>query len=238
MKNEFFDKLWLSPEIFKLPHGEEDIEFINHSEVYRSYEYWERSEQLLRSSESNEFDFRDAIANLKRSVDIRFKLIEKIYNLRSLEQKGCKKHYTDILANYSVIRPLIIESLFNLRNKLEHADADPPLKDRVLDYVDVVWYFLKSTDGICKTKVLSIGWDDFEGKNHFEIKYEDISSLLITINGNISNQYLSKKSIDDWFCLDIIKLNVTYNDNFCLDGDVLICTELARILVRIMLWKQ
>ncbi|HVI39520.1 MAG TPA: hypothetical protein VM577_02580, partial [Anaerovoracaceae bacterium] len=121
--------VWISKEIFEWNIGPASGNYIDYDSYIRSYEIWEHSQNLIMHPESG-FDLADGIANLKRSIDQRLRLIEKIYNLKSINFSHKPKGYLELLESYGIIRPLILKNLLTIRNDIEHHDAMPPTEDR------------------------------------------------------------------------------------------------------------
>jgi hypothetical protein len=57
----------------------------------------------------------------------------------------------EILAELGVIRPSLIQGLLKIRNDVEYNDAAPPAAEACRNFVDIVWYFLRSTDALLHT---------------------------------------------------------------------------------------
>ena len=51
-----------------------------------------------------------------------------------------------MLEIYGIARPFIVKNLFSIRNDIDHHDATPTPKERCMELLDIVWYFLKATD--------------------------------------------------------------------------------------------
>jgi len=115
------------------------------NDINRPYEIIAHSELLLNEKVS-EFALSDSIANLKRALNHRLKVIEVNYNLKNLKYKNMPKGYLELLEEYGLIKPFMIKKLMEIRNDIEHNDAKPPSKVRCRELHDITWYFLKSTD--------------------------------------------------------------------------------------------
>lgn len=140
--------LWLSENIYNnWPIYSQGGSVADDSLINRAYKIWERALKLV-SNANNDFDRSDVVLTLKRSLDQRLKLIEKTYLFKSKQFEGKPKHYLDILAHLNIIRPLFFHKLLKIRNAIEHEDEKPPSKSECFELVDIVWYFLKSTDPI------------------------------------------------------------------------------------------
>lgn len=116
---------------------------------YRGHEIWRHARNRL-AADCNDLDRIDCIGALKRAVNHRIKSIVQAYHFELLPSSHGKKRTLEKLREYGLVRPSIITALFEVRNSIEHVDADPPSLDQCVNYVDLVWYFLKSTDELVK----------------------------------------------------------------------------------------
>ncbi|MGJ3194714.1 hypothetical protein [Peribacillus frigoritolerans] len=169
----------------------------------RAYIIWERAKVLIEKSGS-EFDIGDGIANLKRSLNNRLKLIEEIYSFKLIGIDNKPKGYLEILEVFGIVRPLIMKKLLFIRNDIEHNDAKPPSLDRCLELLDVVWYFLKSTDSMVQIERCEA---DFTLRNDtgintqygYEIKYDFNKVGQTVIRGWFPIEYVSEKPRENHF---------------------------------------
>ena len=119
----------------------------------RSYEHLQRAEYFLAcDTVSSDHDRADCISNLRKCLSHRLKHFESVYNLRSALPAPTKRHYLEVLADLGVIRPSLIKGLLEVRNDVEYNDATPPDLARCCEFVDIVWYFLRSTDAMLHTQ--------------------------------------------------------------------------------------
>ncbi|HHK8465214.1 TPA: hypothetical protein ACQYBX_004467 [Vibrio parahaemolyticus] len=118
-------------------------------EWHKCYSYLEHSEKLLSISDGKHFN-ADVISNLKKAIDHRIKHLAKQFKLKSLGKIfGIPTTY-ELLAALKVIRPIMLAKLLDVRNSLEHQFSEPPKTERCAEYLEFVWYFLKSTDSLAK----------------------------------------------------------------------------------------
>lgn len=156
--------------------------------VMRAYELLNHSESLITHNASS-FNLSDALANLKRALNQRLKLIEKTYKLKSVKFDGIPKGYLELLERYGLARPYLIKTLMEIRNEIEHKDAEPPNIDRCKELVDVTWYFLKSTD-----RIVNLTPIDFELEPKKSLKLPEKYGCSIDIK-----QPNNSFSISGWF---------------------------------------
>lgn len=180
----------------------------SYSEIHRAYEVFNRASTFI-TLDSNKFDLSDGILNLKRSIDIRLKLIEKIYKFKKLIVVDKPKHCIDMLAYIGLIRPLVLKELFIFRNGIEHKDANPPSVKKCINLLDATWYFLKSTDGLVETTRNAFELFDRHSCGDINIDYP---RQIITIHGRFSIELLSEIQRDGFYR---IKLNTKEIKKIC-----------------------
>jgi hypothetical protein len=149
---------WISNEIFDWEAYRSSSTIKSRSSVQRAYEYWQHSASLLDRSPS-QFSLADAVANLKRALNHRLKVIESIYRFRSFNLPGRSNNYLDILETLGLVRPALIKYLLDVRNAIEHQDVRPPSLRRCAELLDMTWYFLRSTDSVVREAVSSLEYD-------------------------------------------------------------------------------
>jgi len=125
---------------------------------------------------------------LKRALNHRLKLIEEIYSFKFVEINNRPKGYLEILEVFGVVRPFLMKRLLTIRNGIEHNDEKPPSYERCLELLDVVWYFLKSTDSMVQFAVRDLAFEiEEEGDNsyYFGLRYVQQERDIFIINGTI-----------------------------------------------------
>ena len=142
---------WLSPEIFKWLYFSEEGGPYPCDEVAcaRPYEYLRHAEQLLRNG-TDSMSRVDAISTLKRCLNHRLRYLKDTYALDKVPLPNWPKHLLDQMTELGIVRPFLLKYLMKVRNQIEHADARPPSRPRCEELVDVLWYFLRSTDVFTK----------------------------------------------------------------------------------------
>lgn len=118
----------------------------------RSYEHLQRAEYFLSCDAiPSDHDRADCISNLRKCLNHRLKHFESVYNLRFVIDAPKKRPYLEILAELGVARPSLIRGLLQIRNDVEYNDAAPPQVERCREFVDILWYLLRSTDAMLHT---------------------------------------------------------------------------------------
>jgi hypothetical protein len=82
--------------------------------------------------------------------------------------------------------------LLEVRNGIEHNDAAPPDTPRCEFYVDVVWYFLKSTDALVDMAVYSIGYEDDQSESAIYLSVKPHENWEFSVSGSVLDSYLPK----------------------------------------------
>src|SRR5207247_1310376 len=76
----------------------------------------------------------------------RVSTLRQLYDLKRLPLPDRPKEDLALLEYLGLIRPMMLEKLIAIRNAYEHEDAAPPDIAACRDFVDLIWYFLRSTD--------------------------------------------------------------------------------------------
>lgn len=152
--------IYLSYEILKWDAHLSGSTINDHDDVIRPYQILAHSETLVKN-EATAFHLADALGNLKRALNHRLQLIERLYQLKTLKFDEMPKGYLELLEKYGLARPYLIKKLMEIRNDIEHKDKKPPKFDRCRELLDITWYFLKSTDKLVSTIPLDIELDPY-----------------------------------------------------------------------------
>jgi hypothetical protein len=135
------------------------------------------------TGDPNEFDRVDAIIALRRIVGGRVKALMETYRLRELKTGPKPKYDLELLEHFGIVRPFMLRRLIEVRNIVEHNnDSSPPPVDECLMYADLVWYFLRSTDGLAKVQADAL---------HFPMRRGKFGHLIINFSETFSEPELS-----------------------------------------------
>lgn len=199
-------EIWLSKELLSWNFSSTGGSITEASEKNRAFDIWSRA-NLSITNAKNADDLSDGILTLKRSLNQRIKKIEEIYNLANKEKEieDKPKGYIDLLFHLGIIRPLFIREIFEIRNSIEHDDSKPPTKRRCLELVDIVWYFLKSTDQIIDVEMCE--FEVFSNKEKYWYGLTvDWKKSTIDIHGWFPQEYFSNVARDSFVMIKANKI--------------------------------
>jgi hypothetical protein len=209
-------KVWLKKDIIEWQNISSTWYRVEEQKWKRAYIIWEHSRKLIEKN-NNEFDLADGITNLKRSLNHRLKLIEEIYKLKSIEINNKPKGYLELLERFGLVRPLIMKKLLLIRNDIEHNDATPPTLERCMELLDVLWYFLKSTDSLVQMAKFSAEFnmiDESGSETHYDytirIDFENKGQSIIT--GWFPSEYISEVFHENY--IEIATVNFEMREEF------------------------
>src|SRR5258706_16070804 len=144
--------MWVNPIVFNWDPMVESSSDYTSTAWKRSYELWSHAEQIL-SKPTTEFERANLIMNLRRAVDRRVRLLDQRYSFRSIPIKDKPSDVLALLEFVGAVRPRMLQKLIEIRNAVEHEDADPPDHETCEVFLEFTWYFLKSTDLITQRVV-------------------------------------------------------------------------------------
>lgn len=197
---------WITPSVFEWSRFTSGG-ILSDIQVYRrAYDYWRRAEHLLRDDVSD-LARGDAIANLKRSLNHRLLHLEKLYRFSSLDIPIRPKGSLERLELLGLVRPFLLRSLMDIRNAFEHRDAKPPSNKRCQEFLDIMWYFLRSTDPIVQHQPTEVEFTGLAPSNSSQIEYQFTLGMeygkkpLIEINGWFPTDAVSETAVYGFLCV-------------------------------------
>lgn len=140
---------------------------IEPSEWRRGYDHFEHAEVRLATA-STKHDRIDIVAALKRAIDVRVAFLAKLYDLKSAPGLRRAKNRFEALVRVGLIRPIMSKELFDIRDAVEHRDADPPSIADCQRFTEFTWYFLKTTDTAASSPALDLMFEyEIEGAGEY-----------------------------------------------------------------------
>lgn len=199
--------MWLSNEIFGWTSVSEGHKFGDEIAMRRAYEIWAHAEDVLLHQQSD-FSLGDSVANLKRAINHRLKLLNAIYTFSKIPVQNKPKGLLEQLGYFEIVRPTMLKTLISIRNALEHEDAAPPTLTRCHELVDLTWYFLRTTDRLVMMIPdpikLSPEDEDFTDSDYWiGVKTGPELNWAIELNGWVTPSSVSLTSQPKWLSLDI-----------------------------------
>lgn len=171
---------------------DEEATGVDEELIFRAHEIWRHSKDCL-VDEPSDFDRIDCISSLRRAVNHRLKSITTAYQFDLLPSLRAKKQSLEKFQDYGIIRPALIKDLLEVRNLIEHEDAEPPEVERCKYFVDIVWYFLKSTDGLLRMRIESLSYTHDSDESSLLIRIRPQDSWAITIKGAVRETMLTEQ---------------------------------------------
>jgi hypothetical protein len=167
----------------------------------RSYQMWQHAEAILQSP-TNEFERVDVIATLKRTLDLRLKLLNELYKFDKIPIRNLPRGRIQQLQYFGIAKPLMAHTLLSIRNRIEHQDAAPPDHKECERLHEFVWYFLRSTDvyvaGVITRFTLNAP-DHYDSDHWLEIKTHPSQDWVLNVMGWLPSHYVSNVQWDGWF---------------------------------------
>lgn len=193
--------MWVSPEILNWFSRNAGSYYNTEDECRKAYEIWKHAENILLN-QNNKLHLIDAVCALKRAMSHRLGILNNLYHFNNIPLPQKPKRIIEQLAFLGIIRPLMLKKLIDIRNLVEHANADPPDIDTCFEFLDIIWYFLRTTDRLVHLVADSIELCD--AYNYDNINYsisldiDVLSSWCISGSGWLPFSFVSFDKIDNW----------------------------------------
>lgn len=197
--------MWLNPCIFEWKSFVEGSSILGANSWERSYKIWSHAENIL-ASPTTEMSRVDAVTTLKRAIEHRVRLLNRIYSFRNIPIKEKPARTFDQFEFLGIVRPVMLQKLIAIRNAVEHEDASPPNAETCEVFLEFAWYFLRSTDGIARTIVgefsLQPMWDEeLWGYYWLSVNMNLESCWIPGIRGWVTPYMISEEERTDWIAL-------------------------------------
>ncbi|MET7820047.1 hypothetical protein [Micromonospora zamorensis] len=150
-------RIWIPAKFLDWNYETYSTQPLNPAALDRAYLIWEHANDRL-DAPCTEFDRVDVITTLKRAVTQRVGALKKAYGFHQFSIRNKPKRDLDLLHRLGLIRPVMLRSLIEIRNTLEHEDAAPPDYEACRTLVEFVWYFLKSTDPLLRGRLSEVSY--------------------------------------------------------------------------------
>lgn len=198
-------RIWVNPEFISWYCSNEGGSIQDISETKRAYEIWEHALKRLHDNPT-EMDRIDAITTLKRCLNQRLQVIEKNYKLRNCFGSSSKR-YLQLLEELSLIRPLLLQDLMEIRNDIEHKDKRPPNSKRCFELLDIVWYFLRATD-----RVIQVVGDSLVYNHENDVYWVNLGVTIkrkwtLTLRGWLPKEFILLQNKPDFIEIFADELN-------------------------------
>lgn len=171
----------------------------------RPHELWRRAHIVL-SRKGDEHDRAEVITVLKRAVDFRIKHLNDRYRFKRIPISEKPAELLAQMEFFGLIRPIMVQKLMQIRNRIEHMDAPPPPDGECSEMVEFVWYFLKSTDRIAEMFpegiIFSEKGDDDDGVWLSSSAVE----WRISVRGWLPNKLVSYSAMPDWIVAPVERM--------------------------------
>lgn len=139
--------LWLSDKVFSMEFSRGDSKVLGEDAIYPAHTEWEHAEVRLRG-QAGVYDRKDALGALNRAVLHRSRLLNEHYRFKAIPGVDPASKNSELLHIFGIARGSVLNLIRQLRNQVEHELHDPPDYELCNAYLDAVWYFLRSTDGL------------------------------------------------------------------------------------------
>jgi hypothetical protein len=199
--------MFLSPEIYEWPYdavergAAAELDYL-----FRPHDIWTHAAMHLEGRPTD-LHRVDCISSLRRAINHRLKALSGVYNFEALHTGHAKRQLLERMREFGLVRPTLLKELLDVRNLIEHQDADPPSLEACHRFVDIVWYFLKSTDALVDRPVSRLAYEEGEGHSSVYIDIEPSKDWVTGVDGQIHESLLL--STEQRTALKLVNLSTT-----------------------------
>jgi hypothetical protein len=174
-------------------------------EVEEAYKRWNHLKDKL-TSKSSIYEMEDFLVGAKRLINYRTKELFSLYGLKENLSQSAKKGDFYILQELDIARPYLINKLRKIRNEIEHEFTLSVNVEACQDYLDICWYYLRSTDYFfthpASQLVRLSSSRDISKSEIFHIRF-DYKTKMLSFTGLIHRDDITEKSAPNSTEIDI-----------------------------------
>jgi hypothetical protein len=187
------------------------------------YEIWTHGNELLLKPVPSQQDLAAAVIQLQRAVELRDKLLDKLYGFDNIPGRPRSGKYA-IMEDLGIIRPNLKVHLRELRNKLMHDPDLLQLTKAECDFLaDTAWYYLKVTDRIAEQYANEIGYEYSTSeteRSSLTLKLEP-ASWNVEIEAKLAASHVCKPPEADYLNIEVQHCEfVRYGNSLKLHGKI------------------
>ena len=109
--------MWISKNILEWNSDTFGFFMLDTTDLERSYKILDHAQKRLNEAK-NDFDLIDVITTIKRSINKRMKLLNRIYRFKKIPIDNKPKKLLELLELFNIIRPLMLIKMIGIRNKI------------------------------------------------------------------------------------------------------------------------
>lgn len=190
----------------------------------KQLEIWNHGNELLLKSNPSQQDLATALIQFQRAVELRDKLLDKLYGFENIPGKASVGKYA-IMADLGIIRPTLKVRLRELRNRLMHDPDELHLTDDECALLaDTSWYYLRVTDRIAEQCSDEIHYDlgsSATGQSGLTVRVEPVSWKM-NATGFLAHDHILEKPEGGSLVLRVLSSEVVrYNNSLNVSGDLI-----------------
>jgi hypothetical protein len=182
--------------------------------VKEDYERWNYLKAKLVQGASI-YDLEDFVVGAKRLINHRTKKLFSLYGLKENLKQLSRKGDLNLLQELDIARPYLLNKLREIRNQVEHEFRLALDLNACQDYLDICWYYLRSTDYffIRQTIELESSQDNLGERESevFSIEF-DTQTMSLSFAGRIHKDDISDSFTPDCAEIEIITQETFYRD--------------------------
>ncbi len=196
--------IWINPKIMSWFAHDDGGSIFEPTRRQRAYEILKRAEFFLDcDTVPTEHDRADCLSNLRRCINHRLEFLEEEYSLKSNLIRGRNTHYFELLRRVGAVRPTMLNGLLAIRNDVEYRDLAPPEVKRCRELVDVVWYFLRSTDHLLQVHKAGAmltppDADPWDSTYWVKCDIDFVPKFACRMNGWLRPEWISTSGVEDY----------------------------------------
>jgi hypothetical protein len=140
-------------------------------------------------------------------LNIGLRLLNQLYRWKKLPLRTLSSMpQLQLLEQLGIARHRMVTRLIDFRNSIEHADKPPPDQKHCADLLEVVWYFLRSTDHLGLRIVSSFSFTQdpiAESSSGLSLYAQPEAGWILAFRAKLLRKYIRPTPDDKWLRVSV-----------------------------------
>lgn len=192
-RNKILDDIWIDLSFFKDITTSSSVNLARTNLLQDAYIIWEEANKTILESSGNKEKLNQGFLSLKRAFNVASIELKKNTGIDEIQYSGKnKRNFFSVLEYFDIVKTLSLKSYLDIRNLIEHQNAEPPSIEKSLLLSEYIWNYIRNVSNVLNNFIDNFYFQSDEGKADFSYsvikkKEKFIPKLNVTMCINKKN---------------------------------------------------
>ncbi|MDK4479643.1 hypothetical protein MWG12_10450, partial [Fusobacterium necrophorum] len=144
-RNKILDDIWIDLSFFKDITTSSSVNLARTNLLQDAYIIWEEANKTILESSGNKEKLNQGFLSLKRAFNVASIELKKNTGIDEIQYSGKnKRDFFSVLEYFDIVKTLSLKSYLDIRNLIEHQNAEPPSIEKSLLLSEYIWNYIRN----------------------------------------------------------------------------------------------